>query len=289
MFLKSFDAEWKGNGMKIFISVDMEGIGGVVSLSHVLSKGGDYQRFRKWMTEEILAVIEGAKNMGATKITIADSHGSMTNLLIEDLPEDVTVITGFPRPLCMVHGIWEGYDVALFLGYHARKGVKGGVMSHTISGRTFSAIRINGEDASEFYLNALVAGFYGVPVALVAGDLEICKEAEGKIRNIETVVTKVGITRFSARTKTLKAIKKELKEKTVRALSKVKKGVIRPIKPGEEILLELKFFDPDVPDLLEYIEKVERKDGVTIQYKARDIIEAYKLIELAMIPGQENF
>jgi len=98
--------------MKVYISVDMEGIGGVVSLSHVLSGSKEYERFRKWLTEEVLAVIEGAREAGATKITVADSHGGMTNILIEDLPENVEVVSGFPRPICMMHGIWEGYDTA---------------------------------------------------------------------------------------------------------------------------------------------------------------------------------
>jgi len=271
--------------MRVFISVDMEGLGGVVSLSQVLKEGKEYTTFRKWMTEEIKAVIEGIKAGGATKIVVADSHGSMTNLLIEELPEDVEVITGFPRPLCMIHGIWEGYDAAMFVGYHARKGIKGGVLAHTIAGRVFSSIKVNDVEASEFYLNALVAGFYGVPVVLIAGDSEICKEAKIKVPEIETVITKYGITRFSAKTKTLEKIKSELKEKSARALEKVRRGGIKPLRLDGEITVEMRFFDPDLPDILENINGFERLDGTSIQYRAKNIVEAYKMIEIAMIVG----
>jgi len=271
--------------MRVYVSVDMEGLGGVVALPQVFAGSSEYERYRKWMTEEVRAAIEGAIEFGAKKIVVADSHGSMTNLLIEELPEEIEVITGFPRPVCMVHGIWEGFDAALFLGYHARKGIRSGVMSHTIAGRIFSYIKINDVEASEFYLNALVAGFYETPVALIAGDVEICKEAKIRVPQIETVITKVGITRFSAKTKTLKRIKKELKEKTIKALHNVREGKIKPLKVEGEIRLELGFFDPDIPNLLEYLNKVELLDDRRIVYKAKDIIDAYKMIEIAMILG----
>ncbi len=270
--------------MRVYISVDMEGIGGVVKGSQVISGGKDYPRFRKWMTEEVKAAIEGIKSATDAEITVADSHGSMSNILIEELPEDVEVITGFPRSVCMVHGIWDKYDAAFFIGYHAKKGQRGGVLAHTVAGRTFSSIIINGTEASEFYLNALVAGHYGVPVAFISGDLEICKEARSIIPNIEVVVTKKGITRFAARTRTLESIRKKIKAKAKSAIQKVKNNLIEPLKlEADSVELVLKFFDPDIPDVLENVRGFDRIDGVTVRYIARDIVEAYKMIEVAMI------
>jgi len=270
--------------MRVFISVDMEGIGGIVKGSQVISSGRDYSRFRKWMTEEVKAVIEGIKSVVDAEITVADSHGSMSNILIEDLPEGVEVITGFPRPVCMVHGVWNDFNAIFFVGYHAKKGQKGGVLAHTVAGRTFFSIHINGVEMSEFHLNALVAGEYNVPVALIAGDQEICNEAKRIVPNIETVITKSGITRFSAITKTLESIKKELKSSARTAIQKVMNNEIKPLKlNSDSVDLVLKFFDPDVPDVLEYIKGFERVDGRTIKYVARNIIEAYKMIEVAMI------
>ncbi|MHA1610017.1 MAG: M55 family metallopeptidase [Candidatus Njordarchaeales archaeon] len=271
--------------MKVYISVDMEGIGGVVSLSHVLSGSKEYERFRKWLTEEVLAVIEGAREAGATKITVADSHGGMTNILIEDLPENVEVVSGFPRPICMMHGIWEGYDTAFFIGYHARKGTRGAIMDHTIAGRIFRYIKINQKETSEFYLNALLAGFYNIPVSLLSGDAAICREAKTAIPGIEVVITKQGITRWSAKTKTLKSIKRELKEAAIRAIKKVRERKIKPLRIEDNIILELGFYSTDTADIVEMIPGAERVDGLTVVFKTKNILEAYKLIELAMIIG----
>lgn len=271
--------------MKVYISVDMEGIGGVVSLSHVLSGSKEYERFRKWLTEEVLAVIEGAREAGATKITVADSHGGMTNILIEDLPENVEVVSGFPRPICMMYGIWEGYDTAFFIGYHARKGTRGAIMDHTIAGRIFRYIKINQKETSEFYLNALLAGFYNIPVSLLSGDAAICREAKTAIPGIEVVITKQGITRWSAKTKTLKSIKRELKEAAIRAIKKVRERKIKPLRIEDNIILELGFYSTDTADIVEMIPGAERVDGLTVVFKTKNILEAYKLIELAMIIG----
>jgi len=263
----------------------MEGIGGVVSLSHVLSGSKEYERFRKWLTEEVLAVIEGAREAGATKITVADSHGGMTNILIEDLPENVEVVSGFPRPICMMYGIWEGYDTAFFIGYHARKGTRGAIMDHTIAGRIFRYIKINQKETSEFYLNALLAGFYNIPVSLLSGDAAICREAKTAIPGIEVVITKQGITRWSAKTKTLKSIKRELKEAAIRAIKKVRERKIKPLRIEGNIILELGFYSTDTADIVEMIPGAERVDGLTVVFKTKNILEAYKLIELAMIIG----
>ncbi|MHA1589574.1 MAG: M55 family metallopeptidase [Candidatus Njordarchaeales archaeon] len=269
----------------MYISVDMEGIGGVVSLGHVLSGSKEYERFRKWLTEEVLAVIEGAKEGGASKITVADSHGGMTNILIENLPENVEVITGFPRPICMMHGIWEGYDTVFLIGYHAKKGTRKAIMDHTVAGKVFRRIKINQREASEFYINSLVAGFYDIPVSLVSGDAEICKEARELIPSVKTVVTKWGITRWSAKTKTLKQIKKELQQASKEALETVRGKNIKPLKIDGEVLLELEFYSTDVADIVELIPGAERVDNLTIAFHTKNIIEAYKIIELAMIAG----
>ena len=99
----------------------MEGIVGVVSLKHVISDSKEYERARKWMTLEVKAAVEAAKEYGAEKIVVANPHGSMINILIEDLPEYVDVVTVFLRATCMVTYVDKGFDTALFLGYHSRK------------------------------------------------------------------------------------------------------------------------------------------------------------------------
>ena len=106
--------------LRIFVSVDMEGIAGVVTGDQLSSSGFEYERFRGLMTEEANAAIAAARAAGAAEIVVADSHGSMQNLLVEKLPADVQVVRGSPRPLGMMQGIEGGhFDGAIFIGYHA--------------------------------------------------------------------------------------------------------------------------------------------------------------------------
>lgn len=97
------------------------------------------------------------------------------------------------------------------------EGTESGILAHTITG-AFTKVLINGREASESYLYSLVVGFHGIPVILVVGDAQICYEAKSTIPEIDTVITKVGIIRFSAKSKTLSYIKKELEEETLIAL-----------------------------------------------------------------------
>ncbi len=105
--------------LKVYISVDMEGIGGVVTNEQLGPAGFEYQRARQFMTDEVNAAIQGARDAGATQILVSDSHGNGQNILIDQLPNDVTIIRSWPRPLMMMEGIDSTFDAALFIGYHS--------------------------------------------------------------------------------------------------------------------------------------------------------------------------
>ena len=124
--------------LKVYISVDMEGVGGVVSSEQLGPTGFEYARARQWMTDEALAAIQGARDAGATSILVSDSHGNGQNLLIEQLPADVTVIRSWPRPLMMMEGIDSTFTAAVFIGYHASTANASGVRAHTMSSATLT-------------------------------------------------------------------------------------------------------------------------------------------------------
>ena len=156
--------------MKIFVSCDIEGVSGVVNaLLHTSVEGKDYGRARELMTGEASAVVEGAVKAGATEVVVNDSHGPMTNLLIEKLHPAATLITGAPKHLSMMEGIDSTFDAAVFVGYHSRMGTPG-VLSHTISGGSVANVWVNDVLLGETGINAGIAGHFGVPVVLVAGD-----------------------------------------------------------------------------------------------------------------------
>src|SRR5437764_13156474 len=103
--------------MKIYISVDMEGIAGAV-VSAQMGGTSDYERFRHIMTQEANAAVEGALAAGADSVVVNDSHGPMTNILIEEIHPEAELISGINKPLLQVAGIDEGYDGRFYVGYH---------------------------------------------------------------------------------------------------------------------------------------------------------------------------
>jgi len=163
--------------MRVYISVDIEGITGLVSWSQCSRPDGksfDYAFARRMMSHDLNAAIRGARRAGATEIVIKDSHGNSKNLLIEDLEPGVELISGHGAGRDgMMQGINATFDAALLVGYHARAGALGGIMEHTITGGIHRII-INGQEIGEIGLSAAAAGQYGVPLLAVTSDLAGC-------------------------------------------------------------------------------------------------------------------
>jgi len=121
-FLMAFVARAE-KGLKVFISVDMEGVGGVIHWEDVSRKGKDYSLFRRLMTDETNAAVEGALEAGATEILVRDSHGSARNILPDQLhPEAILLRDWSGGLLSMMEGIDETYDAVILVGHHAREG-----------------------------------------------------------------------------------------------------------------------------------------------------------------------
>ncbi len=186
-------AAQSGDGLKVFISVDMEGITGLVTPSETNRSGDDYGYFRQIMTRETNAAIEGALAAGATDIVVRDSHGSARNILPEMLNRNARLLRDWSGGIkSMMEGIDETFDAVLFVGYHAKAGTRDAIIDHTMSGNVMN-VAINGVSLPEAGINALIAGNYDVPVAFVAGDQAICDQAEALFGSVETVAVKEGI------------------------------------------------------------------------------------------------
>src|SRR5438874_2331467 len=181
----------------------MEGIAGVVHESQTdptdPAHAAEYGRFRRLMTAEANAAIEGALAAGASKIVVNDSHWSMRNLLAEELHEAAELLSGDPKPRSMVEGIEAGFEAALFIGYHARAGTRHAILDHTYADRIHE-VRLNGRPVGELGINATLAGGAGVPVALVSGDSSLAAEASALLGgHVATVVVKQAVSRHAAR------------------------------------------------------------------------------------------
>jgi D-amino peptidase len=132
------------DGKRIFISVDMEGIGGVVTDEQLGVKGFEYATFRELMTEEANAAIAAAREAGATEFVVADSHGSFQNLLVTKMPADVQLVRGTPRPYGMMQGLDATFDGVVFVGYHSSTTNPEGVRAHTFSSARLADVKLNG-------------------------------------------------------------------------------------------------------------------------------------------------
>jgi D-amino peptidase len=180
-------------GLKVFISVDMEGLTGVVAGNEVSSNGPDYGHFRAIMAAEANAAIEGAARAGATEFLVRDSHGNKTNLLPGDLSPRAQLLRGASTgPKNMMEGIDETFAAAIFIGYHAKAGTPNAVLAHTSNGNVVD-FEINGVSLPEAGYNALVAGLHNVPVVFVAGDKAFVDQARSLLGPVEAVVTKTEI------------------------------------------------------------------------------------------------
>ena len=161
--------------MKIFISADIEGVCGVFHTRQTGENSSEYERAKKLLTEEVNAAIEGALEAGAEEILVNDSHGSMRNIILEDLNPAARLISGFPKPLVMMEGIDNSFDGALLIGYHAMSRTRG-ILANTINGFTFHSIKMNGVAYGETEINAALAAHFHVPVIMASGDDDLGEE-----------------------------------------------------------------------------------------------------------------
>jgi D-amino peptidase len=256
--------------MQVYISVDMEGVAGVVHVDQTRRTGHDYEQARRWMTQEANAAIAGAFEADATAVLVNDSHGDMRNLLLDELDARAEVITGSLKPLSMVQGVGTAHGVALFVGYHAGAGSRAGILDHTYFGKVVARCRVGGRDFDETALNASVCGTYGVPVGLVTGDTTVCTRAKELLGNVETVAVKEAFSRYSARGMLPKNACAEIRAAAARAVRRAGKGEFQPFRPTPPLALEVEFANSACADAAELVPDTVRRDGVTCAYTAPD-------------------
>ena len=262
--------------LKVFISVDMEGIGGIGTSKMVGSSGKDYNTGRALMTEEVNTVVAAIFEHGPAEILVNDSHGDMQNLLHNNLDSRVQYIQGNIKPLGMVQGLNETFDAAIFIGYHSRAGTENGFLSHTGSG-SVKGLWINGIEVGEGGMNAYFAGSKGVPVILASGDSTFTTQFR-KLIATRTVVTKVAIGSRVAKLYHPEVVRKRLTITTKEALADLKNA--RKSIVNTPVIIRMRFASTTRADILEAIPGMSRIDGNTVEYHAKDMEESYKLIRL---------
>lgn len=138
----------------------------------------------------------------------------------------------------MMEGIDEGFDAAVFIGYHAKAGTPDALLEHTTSGNV-QDFTINGRSYPEAGYNALIAGVYDVPVVFVAGDEAICGQVPEFLGSVATFATKEGIG-AAARNRHPEASREGIRAGVAEAVRN--RGEYRPfrLEPPYTLVLRLK-------------------------------------------------
>jgi D-amino peptidase len=262
--------------MRVYISIDMEGVAGVVHEDQTdpidPRHAGEYNRFRRLMTAEANAAIEGALEAGATTVLVNDSHWLMRNLLAEELHPAAELLSGGPKLRSMVEGVELGFDAAMFVGYHARAGAAHAIIDHTYTSLVHEA-RLNGRPVGELAINAALAGTYGVPVALVSGDQALAAEARELLgAGVETVVVKEAVGRFAARSLAPSEACRRIREGAARALGRPHQPLTLP----PPVTLEVEFALTQMADMAELAPGSVRTGGRTLTYTHDDYREVFR-------------
>ncbi len=257
--------------MKVLISVDMEGITGVVSQSHTNPSHTEYQRFRKLMTADANAAIEGALAGGATDIVVNDSHADMDNILIEELHPAARLITGSPKPFSMMEGIGPDVDAVFLVGYHARAGSAPAIHDHTWTGSVFNAT-LNGQPMGELLLNAALAAHFNAPVALVTGDQLATAEARELLGEVETVTVKIAVGRNAANclppAKTAPIIRQAAQQAAQRKF--------KPLAVRRPITLGIEFWRSVQAERAELMPGAKRTGPRSVEWVGEDMVSVYR-------------
>jgi len=262
--------------MKVYISVDMEGIAGI---SHPNPTGrGDsgYPAAVELMVGEANAAIEGALAAGADEILVNDSHGGMYNLRPADLHPAARVLQG-QKAWSMVAGAGPeaGFDVALFVGYHARAGHPTGTIAHTYSDRP-TLSQLNGRPVGETGLNAAILGAWGIPVGLVAGDDALAGEVADWLPWAERVVVKTGFGGNAAASVHPTIARDLIRGGAERAVQRAAAGDLQPLVVGPPVIVEVDYRNAIAADYAAIVPGAERVGDRGVRFEAPDAETAYR-------------
>ncbi len=265
--------------LKVYISVDIEGIWGVVQADQTMADSRDYGLARKWMVQDVNAVVEGLLEAGATEIVVNDSHGGMRNIIADELHPKASLISGAPKPLAMMQGIEDTFTACIFVGYHAKAGTTSAILDHTISGGSVRAVRVNGVELPELGINGALAGYFKIPVIMLSGDEETCRQAKSILgREIVTVAVKQGIGRYAAKLLPADEARKRLKEGAKEALLKRDKISIFRLNPPFNFELEL--LNSSQAEMPSQLPQVKRTAPRTVAFSANDYLEGFKILRV---------
>jgi D-amino peptidase len=268
--------------MKVFISVDIEGVAGVVVPEQGQPGNLEYEECRRLMTEEANAAIAGAFDGGAVEVLVNDSHGPMVNLLPELLDPRAELIRGQLKPGSMFAGLDDTYSGAMCVGYHAAAGDHG-VLAHTYSTRDFTGVRLNGMAASEAMFFGAYAGAMGVPVILFSGDDVAAASCGGLFPGAEVVRVKTALGQRAARALSPLEARKRIRAGAERAVRAA--GTIKPYRVVEPCDVVFDLTSVTLADICATIPTAIRYAPLTVGFKTESVGDAIRWMGVCAMLG----
>lgn len=257
---------------RVFISVDMEGVAGIASWQDMER---DREGARALMLGEANAAVAGAFDAGAQEVLVADAHDGGRCLSPSGLDPRARLVRGSPRRWFMVAGIAKGFDVALFVGYHARAGTARSAMDHTYSGSAVRELRLDGRPAGEVVLNAAYCGHFGVPVGLVTGDDALAEQARDWLIGAQALVVKESLSRFSQMAEHPDRVRGRIRQAAAAAVLGARS--LAPLALRWPVEIEIDFHDRAQAELAALVPTVERRGAHGVSFRAFDAPGAYSL------------
>jgi len=272
--------------MNVYVSVDMEGITGIVHRDMLGSDQREYDRGRRLMTADANAAVEGLVQAGADYILVCDGHGPMRNLIFEDIHPKAHLLTGSgnAKDHCQIEAAdSRKFDAAVLVGYHAMAKTPRAIAPHTIAGGAVAELRINGRPHGETGLNAAVLGSLGIPVIMVTGDTTTMVEAEEFLGSqIEMVAVKEAVGTSAAICRPPSATLPEITAAAKRALENLDKAQVYQL---PTFRLELDFFTVPQCDRASRIAGVERLGPVNVLITGASPWDQYQTLWAALRAG----
>jgi D-amino peptidase len=158
--------------VNFIIVTDVEGVTGVTTFEQ--AEKSDYAK--AMLMHDLNAVIKGIKSTGIHEIILFDMHTDGRNINLEELPGDVSVITGKPINQKVYKSAPCGFDGLFLLGLHAMASAKT-LLSHTYL-REYEKVTLNGRETGEIGIETALAAEQGIPLVFLSGDDAGCLEAE---------------------------------------------------------------------------------------------------------------
>ncbi len=266
-------------GLRVFISADIEGTAGVVSLLQCVPGEAEYEMGKRLMTGEVTAAVQGAVDAGASEVVVCDSHANMQNILPEQLHPQAELVRGAIRDSLQMQGIDETYDALFVTGAHAMAGTHRGVLDHSWVSRMVYNIRIDGVTLNEPCLNAVTAGYYGVPLVMVSGDRAMVEQTQAVLPDVRGAVVKEGYSRYCARSLHPEKARALMRQTAKEALGNLKQ--FKPVSVPNPLCMEIDFYRTDMADAAELVPGVKRLGSRTISFSG-DPEQVFRVQELVL-------